>query len=40
MRYIVAGDPVVDMPKCLTLLCNYGYTGRKIVCTEATQICQ
>jgi hypothetical protein len=31
-RYIVNGDPIAVMPKCLTLLCNYGNTGVKINC--------
>ncbi len=31
-RYIVEGDPVVVMPKCLTLLCNYQHTGIRYVC--------
>lgn len=31
-RYIVKGDPIVVMPRCLTLLCNYKQTGVQIVC--------
>ena len=31
-RYVVNGDTVTVMPKCLTLLCNYGNTGIKITC--------
>lgn len=27
------------MPKCLTLLCNYGYTGILITCYEAEALC-
>lgn len=38
-RYIVAGDPIVVMPRCLTLLCTYRQTGIKIVCHEDDQIC-
>lgn len=33
-RYIVSGDPIVVMPRCLTLLCTYRQTGIKIVCYE------
>lgn len=39
-RYVVSGDPVAVMPKCLTLLCNYGYTGILITCYEADQVCK
>jgi len=39
-RYIVKGDPIVVMPRCLTLLCTYRQTGIKIVCYENTKICQ
>lgn len=38
-RYIVSGDPIVIMPRCLTLLCTYRQTGIKIVCYEEKQIC-
>jgi len=38
-RYIVEGDPIVVMPRCLTLLCTYRQTGIKIVCKEELQIC-
>lgn len=34
LRYVVSGDPVAVMPKCLTVLCNYGYTGILITCYE------
>ncbi len=33
-RYIVSGDPIVVLPRCLTLLCTYRQTGIKIVCYE------
>lgn len=39
-RFIVSGDPVAVMPKCLTLLCNYGNTGIKITCYEEQQLCK
>lgn len=39
-RYIVSGDPIVVMPRCLTLLCTYRQTGIKIVCYEDKQVCQ
>lgn len=39
-RYIVSGDPIVVLPRCLTLLCTYRQTGIKIVCYEDKQICQ
>lgn len=38
-RFIVKGDPIVVMPRCLTLLCTYRQTGIKIVCYEDQQIC-
>ena len=38
-RYIVSGDPIVVMPRCLTLLCTYRHTGIKIVCYENSQQC-
>lgn len=33
-RYLVDADPIVVMPRCLTLLCTYRQTGIKIVCRE------
>lgn len=39
-RYIVSGDPIVVLPRCLTLLCTYRQTGIKIVCYEDQQICR
>jgi hypothetical protein len=33
-RYLVSGDPIVVLPRCLTLLCTYRQTGIKIVCYE------
>jgi hypothetical protein len=38
-RYQVEGDPIVVLPRCLTLLCTYRQTGIKIVCKEALQMC-
>jgi predicted lipase len=38
-RYIVEGDPIVVMPRCLTLLCTYRQTGIKIVCREELAKC-
>ena len=38
-RYIVKGDPVVVLPECLTILCNYKHTGNQYVCVEDTGIC-
>lgn len=38
-RFIVKGDPIVVLPRCLTLLCTYRQTGIKIVCYENEQIC-
>jgi hypothetical protein len=38
-RYIVSGDPIVVLPRCLTLLCTYRQTGIKIVCYENKQLC-
>lgn len=39
-RYIVKGDPIVVMPRCLTLLCTYRQTGIQIVCKEEEAICR
>lgn len=39
-RYIVEGDPIVVLPRCLTLLCNYGHTGRQYSCNEDNGICR
>lgn len=39
-RYIVSGDPIVILPRCLTLLCTYRQTGVKIVCYENEQVCR
>ena len=33
-RYAVQGDPIVVMPECLTLLCNYKHTGVQYTCVE------
>jgi hypothetical protein len=34
VRYIVKGDPIVVLPECLTILCNYKHVGRQYVCIE------
>lgn len=39
-RYIVYGDPVVFMPRCFSLLCNYRHTGIKIVCYQDSRTCR
>ena len=39
-RYIVKGDPIVVLPECLTLLCNYKHVGRQYVCLEEEAICR
>ena len=31
-RYAVSGDPIVVMPECLTILCNYKHTGVQYTC--------
>ena len=33
-RYAVKGDPIVVLPECLTILCNYQHTGVKYVCVH------
>jgi hypothetical protein len=38
-RYLVSGDPIVVLPRCLTLLCTYRQTGIKIVCYEKDARC-
>lgn len=39
-RYLVDADPIVVMPRCLTLLCTYRQTGIKIVCRENLKTCK
>lgn len=39
-RYIVKGDPIVVLPECLTLLCNYKHVGNQFVCIEDDGICR
>ena len=31
-RFVVSGDTVADMPKCLTLLCTYKQVGIRFTC--------
>lgn len=38
-RYFIKGDPIVVMPRCLTLLCTYEQTGLSIVCHEDDAEC-
>lgn len=38
-RYIVKGDPIVVLPRCLTLLCTYRHTGIQLVCYEDQEVC-
>lgn len=38
-RYIVSGDPIVVMPRCLTTVCTYRQTGVQIVCYEEKGEC-
>lgn len=39
-RFIIKGDPVVVLPECLTILCNYKHTGNQYVCIEDEQVCR
>jgi hypothetical protein len=39
-RFIVKGDPVVVLPECLTILCNYKHTGNQYVCVEDEEVCR
>ena len=39
-RFIVKGDPIVVLPECLTLLCNYKHTGNQYVCIEDEAVCR
>jgi hypothetical protein len=39
-RYIVKGDPVVVLPECLTIICNYKHTGNQYVCIEDEMVCR
>ncbi len=34
------GDPIVVMPECLTLICNYKHTGNQYVCIEEEMVCR
>ena len=38
-RYAVKGDPIVVMPECLTLLCNYKHVGIQYTCIENDEKC-
>ena len=38
-RYAVKGDPIVVMPECLTVLCNYKHTGSQYTCIENDEKC-
>lgn len=38
-RYFIEKDPIVSMPTCLTILCNYKPTGIPIVCKEGSYTC-
>lgn len=38
-RYFLKGDPIPNMPRCLTLICNYGYTGMPVKCDKSLQAC-
>ncbi len=39
-RYIVKGDPIVVLPECLTVLCNYKHVGLQYVCIEEELLCR
>jgi hypothetical protein len=38
-RIYIREDPVAFLPRCLTLACNYGPTGKPIVCYPESQQC-
>jgi len=38
-RIFLKGDPIAVLPRCLTLICNYGQTGKPFQCDKSTQIC-
>lgn len=38
-RIYIREDPIAFLPRCLTLACNYGPTGRSIVCYPESQQC-
>lgn len=40
IRYIVKGDPIVVLPECLTIVCNYKHVGRQYVCIENEEVCR
>lgn len=39
-RIYIREDPINFLPKCLTLLCNYGYIGQPIVCYPERKTCE
>ena len=39
-RFIVKGDPIVVLPECLTVLCNYKHVGKQYVCIEEEAVCR
>ena len=39
IRYTLSEDPIPILPRCLTLLCNYGHTGNKIQCRKNSKTC-
>ena len=38
-RYYLNGDPIIIMPRCLTLLCTYRQTGIAIGCYDNKKLC-
>ena len=39
-RIYIREDPINFLPKCLTLLCNYGYIGQPVVCYPERKTCE
>ena len=39
VRYTLSEDPIPVLPRCLTLLCNYGFIGTKVQCRKDSKTC-
>ena len=40
MRIHLKDDPISVLPYCLTLICNYGYTGARYECVLKDELCR
>ena len=39
-RIYIRRDPINFLPKCITPLCNYRYTGKPVICYPNKKICK